>query len=153
MLSVWFEFGKQRTCPILIWTSLQPKLKFAWWNTLQQLVDIHVTIFCWKVSRNIYRVKVFKSTTLLKRDSNTGVFLWFFFFFFLEFYFEEHLRATASGKYIYQYKCFVKHLFVIFLVRFLHEKKFKSISDCQIIHYTFRRLNKINVLLLIFENV
>ena len=143
-----------------IWTSLQPKLKFAWWNTLQQLVDISVTIFCWKVSRNIYRVKVFKSTTLLKRDSNTGVFLWFFFF--LEFYYEEHLRATASGKYLYQYICFVKHLFLIFLVRFLH-KILRNLSRnhlnygnggiCQIIHYTFRRLNKINVLLLIFENV
>ena len=33
-----------------IWTSSQPNLKFAWWNTLQQSVDTTVTIFCWKVA-------------------------------------------------------------------------------------------------------
>ena len=44
-------------------------------------------------------VTAFKSTTLLKRDSNTSVFLWNLRV-FKNIYFEKHLRATASGKYL-----------------------------------------------------
>ena len=44
----WFAFANQNS--MSIWTSSQPNLKFAWWNTLQQSVDTTVTIFCWKVA-------------------------------------------------------------------------------------------------------
>ena len=90
-LLIYLPFSIYAECLVWVWQTkdlsnvnlnfFATKAKVCWWNTLQQLVDIYVTIFCWKVSRNIYRVKVFKSTTLLKRDSNTGVFLWIFFFF------------------------------------------------------------------------
>ena len=86
-------------------------------------------VLCKKYFPKEKPVTAFKTTTTLTRNSNTSVFLWNMWFFFLNIYFEEHLRVTAFRKHLHlqQYICFVKHLFVIFLVWFLHKYNFKSV--------------------------
>ena len=47
------------------------------------------------VSESLFnKLHAFRPATLLKRDSNTGVFLWFYKF-FNDTYFEEHLRTIS----------------------------------------------------------
>ena len=132
-----------------IWTYSKLNLRLASWNTSQhcQLI-LHSTIFCWKVAscsslywtirsshRRCYVKKVcvtaFKTTTILIRNSNTGVFLWnmfFFFFFWTSILKNASERLLLENTYTYNtIYCFVNHLFVIFLVWFPHKYNFKSI--------------------------
>ena len=58
-------------------------------------------------------MKAFRSATVLKRDSNTGIFLWICEI-FKNTYFEEYLQTAASGTVIYYFckkklhlRCFI----------------------------------------------
>ena len=58
-----------------------------------------VVIFSMCLSLFLIKLQVFRSATLLKRDSNAGVFLTrvFFFLIFKNAYFEKSLWTTACG--------------------------------------------------------
>ena len=61
---------------------------------------------CWSLFS--IQWQAWKPTTLLKRDSNTCVFLWNLRSFFKNTYFEEHLWTTTSGKHKWEvYAVFV----------------------------------------------
>ena len=103
-------------------------------------------------------VTSFKPRTLLKRDSKTDVSLWNLrFLFFGTSILKntcEQKTPTASGKYLQQYKCFVRHLFVKSLVWFPHKYNFKNVYSRSSNYQLYcRRLNKTNALFLILENL
>ena len=132
-----------------IWTSSQPNLKFAWWNTLQQSVDTTVTIFCWKIASaemlivvldnqkqpsEVFWISQISLENLCLQAYNfirktpTQVFsckICNFFFFFFFFWISvlkntfEQLLLENTYNNIY---IFVKHLFVIFLYYILKMK-------------------------------